>query len=120
MRWVTFEKDFEGQRKMNVSSNNPEDVMSFGLRPNSVTQISTGYFEGKMENLMKCNESLTSWLGSACSTSNWSAHWATLFNPGLSRPFWKWVVTHVGCQHRYLPEGLHPDSVVSAVCFALL
>lgn len=43
-------KDFEGQREMKVSSNNSEDTMSFGLRPNSVTQVSTGYFGGKIEN----------------------------------------------------------------------
>lgn len=44
-------KDFEGQKEMKVSSNNPEDVMSFGLRPNSVTQASTGVLEAKLNKM---------------------------------------------------------------------
>lgn len=64
---------------MKVSSNNLDEVISFGLRSNSVTQVSTGYLGDNTEHGMKWNESFNSSPGSAYSASNWSAHLATAF-----------------------------------------
>lgn len=55
---------------MKVSSNNLDEVIRFGLRSNSVTQVSTGYLGDKTEHGMKWNESFNSSPGSAYRASN--------------------------------------------------
>lgn len=100
---------------MKVSSNNLDEVISFGLRSNSVTQVSAGYLGDKTEHGMKWNESFNSSPGSAYSASNWSAHLATAFSPGFSRPSWNRDGAPAVSRCRYLTDGLYPDSAVPAV-----